>query len=127
MSDSQPAPEELAVRPFAAWLQEQRGGLTHAELTGALHELAEAVTTYAKPGSLTLTIKLKPAEGDRGAVIVADDVTLKAPQPDRAPAVYFVDEAHNLTRDNPYSVPMPTLREVPSPATAEELTRSAQA
>ncbi len=108
--------DDRQVKPFAAWLQEQRGGTTHAELSSSLPELIEAVTTFGKAGELVLRVKVKPADGDRGAVIVHDEVVLKKPQSERHPTMFFVDEDHNLTRENPFSKPFPQLREVPSGA-----------
>lgn len=115
MTDT-PDNDDRTVRPFSAWLLEQRGGIPHSELSAALPDLVEAVTTYGKPGTLTLKITVKPADGDRGAVIVADEVTLKAPGADRPVAMFFVDADHNLTRENPFHLPLPVLREVPTSA-----------
>jgi hypothetical protein len=100
------------VRPFAEWLEDQRNGLTHAELTNSLKELVEAVNAYGKGGSLTLTIKLEPA-GD-GMVAVKDDIKLKAPLPDRSINIFYVDDGMNLRRDNPRQQQL-DLREVPAP------------
>jgi hypothetical protein len=103
---------EEETRPFAEWLEDQRSGLTHAELTNSLKELVEAVNAYGKGGSLTFTIKMEPA-GD-GMVAVKDEIKLKAPLPDRSINIFYVDDGMNLRRDNPRQQQL-DLREVPVP------------
>lgn len=98
-------------RPFAAWLQEQRGGLTHAELGDALAEVVAAVVEHGKVGTLTYTVKIKPS-GDGVSVFVTDTITRKAPEGDRSAALFFADEDGNLTRKDPRQQELP-LREVP--------------
>jgi hypothetical protein len=106
------AEEPRHVRPFAEWLQEHRKGNLHIELGEALNELAEAVTLHGKGGELHLVLKLKPAGRADDMVIVADDVRLKLPRPEREEAVFFVDQDSNLSRRNPNQADLPFLREV---------------
>lgn len=100
--------------PFAAWLQDLRHGAAHAELTDALAELVSAVQTTGKAGELRLVVKVKPSDSGATQVIVSDDVVLKAPEPSRPISLFFVDEAHNLTRDDPFQQRLP-LRDIPRP------------
>ena len=88
--------------PFAAWLQDLRHGAAHAELTDALVELVAAVQTTGKAGELRLTVKVRPSDQHVTQVIVTDDVEVKAPKPTRPISLFFVDEAHNLTREDPF-------------------------
>lgn len=110
------------VRPFADFLVEQRSGRTHTELGEALNELVEAVADTGKSGTLTLTLKVKPAGKAEGMVTIVDDVIVKPPKGERGEAIYFIDANHNLTRHNPAQQTLP-LREVPAPEapTAENL------
>jgi hypothetical protein len=105
------------VRPFADFLAEQRGGLTHLELGDALNALLEAVTDTGKSGKMTLTISVKP-EGQM--VIVKDKIVSTLPEADRDPSLYFVDEDCNLTRDNPAQPRLP-LRDVSAPPPEKEV------
>lgn len=100
------------VVPFAAWLQDLRGGRAHAELTDALRELVDAVTTHHKDGELVLKLKIKPADAGGAQVMVIDETVVKAPTAARPVSLFYVDLAHNLTRDDPTRLQLP-LREVP--------------
>lgn len=106
-------PAQRHARPFAEWLHEQRNGHAAVELSEAFNELIEAVAEFGKSGSLVFTVKVTPAgRGDVVSVMVSDTITIKAPEGDRPETVFFVDPAHNLTRQNPMSPQLP-LREVP--------------
>lgn len=109
------------VRPFAEWLLEQRRGVLAVELGEKMNELVDAVNTYHKGGSLTLTVKIKPAHRGEGMVLVIDDVTMKLPEAEREEILYFIDKDANLSRANPAQPELP-LREVPRPdaTTAKE-------
>lgn len=96
------------VRPFAAFLQEQRGGLTHSELSDALAEVTAAVLETGKAGSVTVTLKIKPAgKGDASMVFVTDTVATKVPRADRAETLFFADSAGNLARKDPRQTELP--------------------
>lgn len=61
-------------RPFMDFLREHRSGSTHDELSDALNALVAAVTEEGKAGKLTLTIAIKPAGRDSGALEVAAEM-----------------------------------------------------
>lgn len=104
------------VRHFAEWLNDQHQGATHHELSEALNELVEAVQETGKVGSLTLTVKVKPAaRGSVRRVLVSDDIKLRKPEGERAESIYFVDDDHNLSRRDPDQPELP-LRQVKAPA-----------
>lgn len=101
------------IRPFADFLQEMAAGDTHSELSVALNELVTAVTVTGKVGTLTLTIKVKPAgRNSEATVLITDDVKVKVPVGDRPESVFFVDTSGNVVRHNPNQGRLP-LREVP--------------
>lgn len=104
------------VRPFADWMVEQRKGALSNEMADALNTLVDAVNSHHKGGTLTLRIAVKPAHSGDGMVLVTDEVTVKLPEADRTPGLFFVDGNSNLSRANP-AQPELALREVPSPAT----------
>jgi hypothetical protein len=85
-------------KPFAAFLQEQRRGGLHGELSEALQELVRAVEEHRKGGSLTLTLSVKP-NGD-GVVVVTDKVAVKLPEGEKGSSIFFVDDG-NLVRNDP--------------------------
>jgi hypothetical protein len=98
--------EETKVRLFSEWVATQRRGELDLELTAALAEVTSGVHDLGKGGSVTLKISVKPGGGRGRTVLVTDDVTAKAPEADRESAVFFVDGAGNLRRDDPYNEAM---------------------
>lgn len=104
-------PDRPMRRPFAAWLQEQRNGGLHDELSDALGELVAVCVQTGKKGSLTLRVSISPQK-DEETVLVLDDVKLTAPKHDSRPSLYFPDADGNLLRNNPRQPSLP-LREVP--------------
>lgn len=99
-----------ARKPFAAFVQEQRNGGLHGELSDKLAALVLAALEHGKAGALQLTIKVKP-NADGITVTVTDAVKATLPEGDRGAAIYFVDEEGNLSRRNPAQIELP-LREV---------------
>ena len=105
------APEEGAQRkPFAAFIQEQRNGGLHGELSDALHDLVEAVAEHGKKGALQLQVIVEPM-GDGSTVRVTDKIKMTMPEGERGAAIYFIDHEGNLSRKNPAQTELP-LREV---------------
>lgn len=101
-------PDDTVVRPFADFLREQSKGALHEELSVGLHDLVEAVTATGRAGSITLTLKIKPAtKGNTDSLLVAENVTVKAPTPDRGESIFFVDDNGNLSRRNPSQPELP--------------------
>jgi hypothetical protein len=108
MADDNPQPQR---KPFAAWLHEHRGGALHSELGEKLAELSVACLDNEKGGTLTVTIKVKPAKVD-GALIFEDEVKVKVPEPDRGGAIWFPDSNGNLSRRDPRQPELPGVRVV---------------
>lgn len=111
-----PEPEEEQVpRLFADWLTEQRKGLTHDELTDALHDLIAAVNATGKAGTLTFQVKIAPLKKTGNVLEVTDVVKLVLPKPERDASIYFTDDEGNLSRQDPNQPSFESLREVPAP------------
>lgn len=100
-------------KPFSQFLVEQRRGGLHGELSDRLQEVVAAVAEHQKPGSLTLTLKIKPAEKGIGQYVVTDEIRAKAPEGARGASLFFADDHGNLSRDDPRQPELP-LREVPA-------------
>lgn len=104
---------DTEVSSFAVFLQQHRKGGLLSELSDSLHELTEAVTEHNKPGSLTITMKMKPEEyGSDQVVVITDDIKVKAPNAPRAQAMWFVTDDHNLSRDSPSQLSFASLHDV---------------
>lgn len=103
-----------ATKPFGQFLLEQRNGGLHGELSDRLREVVEAVVEQGKPGTLTLTVTIKPAGNGTNQFIVGDDIKAKAPEPERGASLFFADRRGNLSRTDPRQPELP-LQEVPTP------------
>lgn len=120
MADAERPPDEpVALRPFAAWLHEQRGGALHGELGERFAEMCRAVLDHEKAGTITVTIKAAPSKVD-GALLLTDEVKVKVPEPDRGAALWFPDAHGNLSRRDPRQPEIPGVRAVPPSPQAEE-------
>lgn len=106
-------PEDVAPddgrKPFAAFLQEQRRGALHGELSEGLAELVRACHEARGKGTLTLQIIVVP-NADGVTVTVADKVKIVPPEHDRGAAIFFYDADGNVSRKNPAQTELP-LRE----------------
>jgi hypothetical protein len=91
------AQDDRELKPFADWLAMQRKGTLANELASAMADVNQAVLDTGKPGSITLTVKVKPT-GDGTSVFITDEVKAKAPEPERGQSVFFVDEHGNPHR-----------------------------
>lgn len=68
------------------------------ELTTGLAEVVAAVNDTGKSGSLTYKVKIAPAKGVDGMVLITDDVTTTIPQEDReAVGMFYVAPGGNLS------------------------------
>jgi hypothetical protein len=112
-------PDVEQVKPFGQFLQEQRTGGLHDELSHALTELVAACVETGKKGQLTLKVAVEPTK-DGVTVLVTDDVAITKPKHDAMPALFFPDSRGNLRRRDPRQPELP-LRE----ATAIDQERTA--
>lgn len=102
--------DEVTLKPFAGFVQEQRGGALHGELSHAFADLVQAAVERGKAGTLVVTIKVSP-NSDQQTVTITDKVKLTLPEADRGAAIFFADEHGNVSRQNPRQTELP-LREV---------------
>lgn len=93
-------------KPFAAFIQEQRRGAAHDELSEELQKLVAAVVETAKKGTLTLKVDVAMGKDGR-TLLIADTVTVKLPKHDSKPSLFFFDERGNLSRENPAQTELP--------------------
>lgn len=107
MSDETGVDERPQIKPFAAFLQEQRRGVAHTEISEALAELVQACVQTGKKGTLTLQIAVQPIKDADGTVYITDGVTVKAPRPDARPSMFFTDDHGNVSRQNPRQAELP--------------------
>lgn len=94
-------------RPFVDFLREHRGGVTHDDLSDKLQELVAAVSSEGKGGTLTLVIRIKPANAGSGALVVNDEIKLTKPKESRSGSIFFVSPENNLIRNDPKQCTLP--------------------
>jgi hypothetical protein len=102
MAESTPDTDaQQATQDFLVFLAGVNKGRTVKELGEQLQALVEAIENTGKGGTLTLKIAVKPAGKNGDALIVTDEVLLKAPRLNRPESIFFPDAEHNLVRNNP--------------------------
>jgi hypothetical protein len=106
MKEPDKDPAERGRTPFARFIQEQRQGALHSELSDAIADLSQAVLAVEKPGKLVLTLKVVPSK-DGQTIIISDDLKLTIPEPARGAGIFFVDADGNISRENPYQQRLP--------------------
>lgn len=110
---SLPGEDRPQTKPFATFLQEQRGGALHAELSDELAAVVSACMEHERSGELTLTVKVSPNK-DGETLTLVDSVKAKKPEAAQRPSIFFTDSHGNLSRRNPRQPELP-LREVTDP------------
>lgn len=103
MSDDEIAKAETSdPRDPLEWLREHRRGQMLFEMGEEMRRLVAAVAHTQKAGTLTLKISIKPDEQlGIGAVIVSDDVTVKAPKPTKSNSLFYINGDWDLQRHDP--------------------------
>ena len=92
---------------FLSLLQLHRNGQALDDLSQAMREATEAAQLQGKVAVITLKIAIKPAGNGSGAIVVADDIKVKLPMPDKVTSFFFCDEAGNLHRNDPRQKELP--------------------
>lgn len=120
-----PTDTKPPVRPFVDFLRTQRRGALADELAEQLATLVRAVRETGGTGTLTLAIKIKPADkrDTVDTLIIADEVRIKAPNPARGSSIFYPDQHGNLHRTDPRQSdlwPAPVAATDSTPTTQEE-------
>jgi len=98
---------------FTDTLTELRAGETQDELTAHLRDLVLRVRETGRPGSITLTLKVKNASKGAGvALIIQDDIKVKLPVSEKGDTFLFADADGQLQRHDPRQ---PRLAELDGP------------
>lgn len=108
---------------FAAFIQSQREGLLHSELTEGLAECVQAVIDLNKKGSITLKLSIEPSGKDQKTIFIKDSVKIDAPE-DRPKSLFFSDGRGNISRRDPNQMALGDhLKEVPGKPAPKDLTK----
>lgn len=99
------------MKSFNVFLTELNDGQTNAALTQDFAELLQFVKATGKGGSVTLRIKVKPANraaGDVDKITVECDRKLELPKPEQPSDFFWMTDAAEPTRIHPrqHSLPL---------------------
>jgi hypothetical protein len=94
-----------AADDFAALLATVRPN-TVREMSDEMRSLVQKLKATGKAGSITLTISIKPMDGDVSVLSVNDEIRVKAPEHTRKPALAWSDDDGNLSRSDPNTMPL---------------------
>lgn len=91
------------MKSFALFLADLNDGQTHAGLTGDLAELLQSVKTHGRSGSMTLKIKITPANrgGDVDKITISADRKLELPKPEQPQDFFWLTDDAEPTRQHP--------------------------
>lgn len=101
---------------FATFIQTQRDGLLHSELTEEFADLVQSCLDLNKGGSLTLKISVEPSGKNQATIFTKDELKVKKPE-DRPKSLFFSDGHGNVSRRDPNQMQFAgdkPLREVPA-------------
>jgi hypothetical protein len=94
--------------PFPVILGQIRKGELANELTEELARIVAGVMDVGKAGSLTLRLTIKPAaKNAHEMVVIEDELSSKAPRPDRPPTLFFATDDGGLSRKSPTQDDLP--------------------
>lgn len=110
----QPQTEQPEIGQFAVFLAQHLAGRSNEEVSAEFHELLSAVNEHGRKGSLTIKVTVEPPKGhvDGAPVVICIDSDLKAPKASAPPALYFVDDDGNATRNDPRQIAAFDVRDV---------------
>lgn len=103
---TQDTDEKTSAQDFLVFLSGVNKGRTAKELGEKLQELVAAIQNTGKAGTLNLKITVKKAGKNGDALIVTDEVLVKAPKLTRPESIFFPDAEHNLVRNDPNQASM---------------------
>jgi hypothetical protein len=97
--------DEQEYGDFATFLASTRPK-TNRELSEELNNLVGAVKDTGKPGTVTLTITIKPVDGSTNVLAVHDVIKVKKPEHNRLGSLAYPDIKNNLSRTDPTTMPL---------------------
>lgn len=105
--------EEGIGSRFHEFLEHLRNGTATIEYERKLEEVVKAVTETGKPGKLTLTFTVKPAdENDNVHVVITETVKAQPPEPGRGRTFLFAQKDGRLGLQDPRQPSLLDLKQV---------------
>ena len=100
---------DMSGNAFLEALRELRSGESLADLHEALRSLVGHVRSVGKSGTLTLTLSVSLAKGSTHTLVIADELKLKEPKPDREVTFMYADDDNRLSRRDPRQPKLPAM------------------
>lgn len=98
---------------FFDLLREIRQGAVVSELGAELSQLVTEVRATGKPGSIVLTLEVKPVKnGGVDTMVITDTVKVKPPKYERTGTILYATEQGELTRQDSRQPELSGLREI---------------
>ena len=94
---------------IAKVLEEMHRGAVTAQADTELAKAIAAVKEHGKAAEVTIKVKIEPSGGDE--VSVTAECSSKLPKPKARPAIFFMTENNDLTRDDPKQTSLPLSEE----------------
>lgn len=91
--------EDAAPRDFLATLADMPGVVL--ELSDKLQQVVDKARETGKGGTVTLTLKVKPYDGNQDVMEIVEAVSHKLPEFDRKKKIMYVDHEGQLSRTDP--------------------------
>lgn len=115
------------MKPITDVLRDYRRGELVNHATAELAQVIAAVKNLRKPGSVTITLSIKPDKHSSKEVEVQADVSVKVPKRGLKPTSFFVGRDNELLRSDPDQIDAfdPDTGEVTAPATLAAVPKAA--
>jgi hypothetical protein len=103
----------MAIQSYMDTLLGLREGAAICDASEQLTELIKAVRETGKAGSLTITLKVRPASKGKTQVVMIDDtITEKIPKYDREATMFYASDENLLSKNDPRQLPLEGLKVV---------------
>ncbi len=106
------------MRPFTDVIRDINGGKFSEELSDSLSDWVAACLATGKPGTMTLTLKLKPGKGGSTVLTVELECKVKEPDFERPSTFFFIANGNTLVTENPEQKKLP-FKEIVDTSTGE--------
>jgi hypothetical protein len=87
------------MRLITDTMRDIKKGRLVEEATAALAEVVRSVDELQKPGSITITLTVKPGDGNEKTIVAM--LAIKKPAREIPPAIFFSDADGDLHREDP--------------------------
>lgn len=108
--------------PFGEFITDFKEGMVDVQVTQALAEVVQGVQTWAKPGSITLKIKVAPNKTDARYVEIVESIEAKVPTATPEARLLFGTPTGRITAKNPHQSSLGFEREEQPPKNVHPIT-----